>query len=249
MGYGRTVLLCAALLPMSVAAARGAASTPADTAVPTVLTVTYLEARTAAIGPARALLQRQVARERSAAVSRSASAFHVQVLQEIDRPERWELLEEAGDQGELQAIETAAAPVRSQLQRLLVAPPDQRRNHELPHDSRPFHAALMPDRRGSAPRHALYALVHLDISATQDQSGVVGAIGQLLQAARAARGNLRAEAWQQDAHPNHFALIFVWATRTDHDAFVAGASARRFRDFVAPLLGSPYDERLGRRLR
>lgn len=205
--------------------------------------VSYLEAPVSAVNATRTLLQRYAASERAAAVNAGAGAFHIDVLQEVDRPERWLLLEWADSQSRLQGIEAGAAEDFARLQSTLVAPPDRRTNHPLPAaNASPAAAADSSERQ---LRAAVYVVSHLDIG-TQDQSIALPAVENLVDAARSARGNLRAEAWQQDGRANHYALLFVWRTRADHDAFAAAALAHQFRTSVGPLLGSPYDERLYR---
>jgi quinol monooxygenase YgiN len=214
--------------------------------------VTYLEVPVSGVADARTLLQRDATDERTA-VSRAGTAApataHIEVLQEIDRPERWVLLEWADSPGQLKAIKAAGSADLIALQGLLVAPIDQRSNHPLPGpggatDTAAEHRGAADDQQ-PALRDAVYSLVHLDIGSPQ-QPPVIDAVAALVKGARQARGNLRAEAWQQNSRANHYALLFVWRSRADRDAFTGAASVRRFRSTIGPLLGSPYDERLYR---
>ena len=66
--------------------------------------------------------------------------------------------------------------------------------------------------------------------------------------ARQSEGNLGFVAWQQTERPNHFNLISGWLSDSQFRAFAATRAARDFRRIVGPLLGSPYDERLFRRV-
>lgn len=204
--------------------------------------VSYLEVPVSAAAATRPLLQRYAASERAVAVNAAVADFHIDILQEINRPERWLLLEWAANQSQLQTIDAAAAADFAPLQGTLVAPPDRRSNHPLPTAAAADSSA---DDRAGTPRAAVYAVSHLDIG-QQDQSGVLPAIEALVEGARQARGNLRAEAWQQNGRTNHYALLFVWRKRVDHDAFAGGPVAGRFRAGIGSLLGSPYDERLYR---
>jgi quinol monooxygenase YgiN len=70
----------------------------------------------------------------------------------------------------------------------------------------------------------------------------------LAAAARQSDGNLGFEILQQIDRPNHFNLISAWLGESPFHAFTSSAPARVFRQTVAPLLGSPYDERLFRRV-
>ncbi len=79
-------------------------------------------------------------------------------------------------------------------------------------------------------------------------SDVDDAIREYISAARAAAGDLRAEAWRLDGHANHYTLLLVWNMRADRERFAAGADTHRFRGRIARGLGSPYDDRLYRRI-
>ncbi len=237
--------------------------------------VIYLEVPVSAIADTRTLLRRyanaaraaavRTAAVRAAAVRAAAAAFHVDVLQEVGREERWLVLQWADSQSQLQVIDAAVADDLASLHSLLVAPPDPHSNHPLPATASgtataattaaaaalaaPAAPAVAPetDDWRQIPPTALYAVTHLDIG-TQDQSAVIQAVHDLVEDARRAPGNLLAEAWQQNGHPNHYALLFAWRNRVDRDAFAGAAAERRFHGAIAPLLGSPYDERLYRRV-
>ncbi len=62
-------------------------------------------------------------------------------------------------------------------------------------------------------------------------------------AARAAPGNLRAEALQQSGRRNHFLLLEVWRDQAARDAHARSPATVAFRQALQPLLYSPYDER------
>jgi quinol monooxygenase YgiN len=54
---------------------------------------------------------------------------------------------------------------------------------------------------------------------------------------------VRFEVLQQD-RPNHFTIIEVWQSKEAFDAHTASEHTKRFREKLAPRLGSPFDERL-----
>jgi quinol monooxygenase YgiN len=208
--------------------------------------VTYQEIRSTEVNHARTLLQRQAASERAAAAGGGDTGdFHSDVLQELDRPERWVLLEWGSNAQQLASIENSSAADTAGLTELLAAPPDIRRSHALPATAGA--QGIEPDGRPLIARQAFYEVTHLDIGAgAASQGSVIAAIGRLLQGARAAAGNLRAEAWQLDGHANHYTLLFVWRDRADRQAYAAGPTARQFRADVSAILGSPYDDRFYR---
>lgn len=215
------------------------------------LRVTYQEVRRSDVTGAAALLRRLATRERTLiqGTCGSSDASAVQILQELDRPERWVRLEwtcEALNLDAQPATAAAAAADVSALQALQVAPVQLLRHHELPGVVGAQRAdwAHLP-----GARHPVYEVTHVDIGgADVNLSQVDDAIRQYVSAARSASGNLRAEAWRLDGHANHSTLLFVWDTRADRERYAAGAQTRRFRGRIAPGLGAPYDDRLYRRV-
>ena len=56
-------------------------------------------------------------------------------------------------------------------------------------------------------------------------------------------GNLRFEVLQRIGQSNHFAILEAWKDKDAQAAHAAAAHTRGFRDKLAPMLRSPYDER------
>jgi quinol monooxygenase YgiN len=181
-----------------------------------------------------------VLRDRTGALHEPASSPAQAIfLQEIARPERFALLEHeqsteaVGGAREKDSLSVALADD-------LTAPPDRRANHELASDPGSTDAKL------DARAH-FYVIAHLDL-ATPDPAKIAVTLHQLAAAARHSDGNLGFTIWQQTEHPNHFNLISAWIGESPLHDFEATRAARDFRQTVAPLLGSPYDERLFRRI-
>ena len=93
-------------------------------------------------------------------------------------------------------------------------------------------------------------IAHLDLAlpATPDRARADIAMQQFTVAAGQSDGNLGFVAWQQSERPNHFNLISGWNSESQFHAFAATRAAREFRPIVGPMSGSPYDERLFRRV-
>ena len=62
------------------------------------------------------------------------------------------------------------------------------------------------------------------------------------------KGAVRFEVMQQDSRFNHFVMSEVWQSREAYDAHNGLDYARKFREKIAPMLGSPFDVRLHTRL-
>jgi quinol monooxygenase YgiN len=209
--------------------------------------LTFIELRSDAADRGRALLD-QYAR----ADSLRSSDASVLVLQDSARPERFVLLEEAPRAEDLQP----ALP--SELDGLLAAPPDRRTHRELdgaaaaapakPGAPSPLAASSSaPTSSAGATSTAVYVVSHLDMTPPERAKGEA-ALQRITAEARKSAGNLRFDVWQQTDRSNHFNLIAMWTSRAKFNDFAAGAAAREFRKSVASSLGSPYDERLYRRV-
>lgn len=61
-------------------------------------------------------------------------------------------------------------------------------------------------------------------------------------------GCIRFEVLQQADRANHFTVIGVFKDQKSYDEHEAATHTRKFREQIQPMLGSPFDERLHRRL-
>lgn len=199
-----------------------------------VVALTFVEVRVEMRGHAGGVL-RQYA---SALRVHQTPPGQLILMQEIARPERFAVLKRERSAVVTEGGQEARA-LTGGLTDDLTAPPDQRLNHEL--DGIAAATGAQVD-----PRANLYVITHVDI-AGPDRSRVETALRKLVAAARQSDGNLGFEILQQIDRPNHFNLVSAWLGESPFRAFVTSAGAREFRRTVAPLLGSPYDERLFRR--
>ena len=207
-----------------------------------VLTLTFIEVRVEARGHAAGVLVDHAhapPAHAHASPDRQTPPGQVIVMQDISRPERFAVLKRETSPTLTQDQRDAPA-LTAGLTDDLTAPPDQRRNREF--DGSAAAKGAQVDARAN-----LYVVTHVDIAAA-DRSRVETALHGLMAAARRSDGNLGFEILQQIDHPNHFNLISAWLGESPYRAFLASAETRGFRQTVAPLLGSPYDERLFRRL-
>jgi quinol monooxygenase YgiN len=200
--------------------------------------LTFIETRSDAAAEGRTSLHRYV----DELAGQPAAQVRVAVLQEIARPERFVVLEVATNDEELARLEERARPALEPVRDRLNAPPD-RRLHRLFGEAT---GATPPCLTSLAPA-AICVVAHLDV-APPDRDRGEAALQRFAAAARHSAGNLGFEVWQQTDRANHFDFVAAWSSRTNFNAFAAGTAAREFRASVAPLLGSPYDERLYRRI-
>jgi quinol monooxygenase YgiN len=216
----RSLLFCIALLLTCCI------SSGAEVGAGSVQTLTFIEVTVVARGHAAGVLREHanIVREHQASPGR------IIAMQEIARPERFVVLER----------ETPTHALTDGLTDDLTAPPDRRLNREF-------------DNPGTAPapqvdaRANFYVVAHVDI-APQDRDGVETSLRKFAAAARRSAGNFGFEILQQTDRPNHFNLISAWLGESPFRAFEASPAAREFRQSIGLLLGSPYDERLLRRV-
>jgi quinol monooxygenase YgiN len=175
-----------------------------------------------------------VLRQKAEAVGEHPSQQAI-VLQEIARPERFAALER-------QALGVSSADGRDSgalsmgIVEDLIAPPDQRFTREFDDIS----TSTKPRVDASAN---LYVITNLDIAASNLTQAEL-ALHNLATAVRQINGNRGVEILRQANHANRFNLISAWTGEAPFHAFAASVGARHFRQTIAPLLGSPYDERL-----
>ncbi len=95
------------------------------------------------------------------------------------------------------------------------------------------------------PTGPVYVITHVDIIG--GPAGVADAIKLMHEfqvASLKDKGAVRFEVMEQDSRFNHFVMSEVWQSREAYDAHNGLEHSRKFRETIAPLLGSPFDVRL-----
>jgi quinol monooxygenase YgiN len=207
------------------------AVTPAVAATDaTVYTATYVE-----VAPPSTAQAATVLRQYGQASRKEPGHVRVEILQRLDRPNQFVILMAWKDQPALEAHRAATAmkDARDKLQPLLTSPNDERVHLGL---------SLGPGAAASAGG-PLYVVTHVDVIPPRKDDGVA-ALTQLAEHSRRDAGNVRFDVVQQTNRPNHFTVVEAWTDRKAFDAHGMAAHARRFREQLAPMSGSLYDERL-----
>jgi quinol monooxygenase YgiN len=200
-----------------------------------VQALTFIEVTFTARGHAAGVLRQHanVAREQQASPGR------IILMQEISRPERFVVLERE-TVAVVRAAQTDTHALIDGLADDLIAPPDQRLNREFDE------AGSLPGQRVDA-RANFYVVAHVDVT-PQNRAGVETSLLKIAAVARHSDGNLGFEVLQQTDRPNHFNLVSAWLGESLFRAFASSSPARDFRQTIGSSLGSPYDERLLRRV-
>ena len=96
---------------------------------------------------------------------------------------------------------------------------------------------------GGQDGEASYVVAYIEVSPTSVQQAME-LIAAEVEASRNDSGNILYEALQRIGRPNHFVLLETWADAEAQQAHRESARTTAFREALAPLLYSPYDERL-----
>ena len=90
---------------------------------------------------------------------------------------------------------------------------------------------------------ATFVVTYIEVSPSSVQQAMV-LISNEVEAGRSDNGNVLFEALQRIGRPNHFVLLETWTSLHAQQAHRDSDRTTAFRDALAPLLYSPYDERL-----
>ena len=216
-----------------VAIATTAAAQTAAPAAAATTRVMYVEVAPSDVGRALGILKtyRQAAQKAS-------GVAHVEVAQQIGRPNLFAIHEKWNDAASLQTNLTSSGnrKLRDDLQSALISPLDER-----------LLAAITAEPvRGAVSDQAIYVVTHADAAAQREQ--VPGMLQELATGARRENGNVLFDVTVQPNRTNHFTLVEVWTDQKAYDAHVITDNTRKFRAAFAPISGALYDERIYKRI-
>jgi quinol monooxygenase YgiN len=159
---------------------------------------------------------------------------------------RIELFEQAGWPGHLNLLETwanqkafdaHAAAAHTKEWRTKV---DQLRLSE--YDQRPYKTLSVGPPPSGSHEKSTYVIAHVDIGG--QGTNVADLLRRLAEASRKENGNLRFDVFQHTMRANHFTVIEAWQNDKALEAHSAAAHTRQYRDGIAPIAGSPLDQRI-----
>jgi quinol monooxygenase YgiN len=191
---------------------------------------TYVEVMPNAVAPGIALLKQY----RDASLKEDGN-LRAEALPEIERPNRFVVVEAWRDKAALDAHGQSAATLRfrDKLKPIADAPYDERINAAL----------YVTQGKSESQSGALYVVTHVDvIPAGKDDC--MAALKAMSVDTAADAGNISYEVLQQSNRPNHFTVIEAWTNRKALDAHVMAAHTRAFREKLSPIAGALYDERI-----
>jgi quinol monooxygenase YgiN len=197
--------------------------------------VTYIEVLPSSRSQASSMLS-----EYSDAIQRQDGNLRFDVLQRIDRPSHFAIVEAWKDQKAFDAH--SAAPVTKRMRDSL-AP-----HLSAGYDERPHGAMAVGDIKANTSRRMVFAVTHVDFIPPKKDDGIAAAKA-LAEATRKNEKPVRFEVLQQGSRPNHLTFVEVWPNQKALEAHWASEATRKFRNETLPMSGALYDERLYRMLK
>jgi quinol monooxygenase YgiN len=193
--------------------------------------VSYIEVVPSARNSTRALLRKLRNESR-----REAGNSSFEILQRIDRPQHFAILEtwkDAKSQAD-HAASVIAKQVQDKLKAVLVAP----------YDDRPSFA-FEANSSGPPGKSSIYAVTHVDFVGVKKDEGLA-ALKQLSGDTVKEPGLLRYDVLQQSSRVNHVTLVEIWRNISALEAHERAEPSRKFREALRPIGGALYDQRLYR---
>jgi quinol monooxygenase YgiN len=199
-----------------------------------VYVATYVEVMPNAVVPGIALLKQY--RDAS---SKDDGNLRAVALAEIERPNRFVVVEAWRDKAALEAHNenAAALEVRLKFRDKLKAIAD------APYDERITNALYVTQGKNESRSSTLYVVTHVDVIPAGKDDCMAALKAMSVDTAGDA-GNISYEVLQQANRGNHFTVVEAWTDRKALDAHAMAAHTRAFRDKLSPIAGALYDERI-----
>jgi quinol monooxygenase YgiN len=161
--------------------------------------------------------------------------LRAEALAEIDRPNRFVVVEAWRDKAALDAHGQSAATskFRDKLKPIADSPYDERINNAL----------YATQGKNESQSGAIYVVTHVDVIPAGKDDCMAALKAMSVDTAGDA-GNISYEVLQQANRGNHFTVIEAWTNRKALDAHATAAHTRAFREKLSPVAGALYDERI-----
>jgi len=197
---------------------------------PTVYSVTYIDVVPGAQGAVAGQL-----RQLASASRKDPGVIRYEVFQRNAPSNQFAIISLWKDQASYDA-HAASAPVKAFRQQI-------ESNLSAPIDERPYVGLAVGPKDGAAiPGGSAVSIAHVDVIPPKKDDGVA-ALKTLADSTRKDNGNLRYDAYQQKARPNHFTVIEVWRNQKAADAHESAGHTKDFRKVLGTATGALYDQR------
>jgi quinol monooxygenase YgiN len=159
--------------------------------------------------------------------------------------QRAELFEQPGWPGHFVIMETWATPKAFETHTNATNTKEWRSKLDpirlSDYDQRPY-KTLSVMTPASVNDRATYVISHVDIGG--QGTNAADLLKRLAEASRKEKGNLRFDVVQHTMRANHFTVIEAWQNEKALEEHSASASTKQYREGIAPIAGSPLDQRI-----
>jgi quinol monooxygenase YgiN len=194
--------------------------------------IAYIEVKPSMTEQAIDLLQAHTEASRAESGNR-----RFQILQRTGRPNHFAILDAWDDQQALDVhlAATGTSRFRSSLEPILYSPYDERKSTPTMGTS------------ASGGEGEVYVLTHVDLAGQGREDGMA-LVEALVSASRQDSGAVDIGVIIQDSRTNHMTLFEVWSSAANQEAHMVQEHAIQVRNELLSRIGSPYDERIYRRI-
>ena len=197
-----------------------------------VFAIAYIEIKPSSASQAENLLRAYAAESRA-----EPGNLRFQILQRVGRPHHFAILD-AWENLQAQDDHSAATHTRAfrdSLETLLYSPYDERK-------STPTMGTSATGDEGE-----IYVLTHVDLAGRGREDGMA-LVETLVTTSREDAGAVDIGVIIQDSRTNHMTVFEVWSSTADQEAHMSAEHTIQVRNELLSRIGSPYDERIYRRL-
>jgi len=110
------------------------------------------------------------------------------------------------------------------------------------YDQRPYKTLSVGTARNGGGSRSTFVITHVDIGG--QGTNAADLLRKVAEASRKEEGSVRFDVLQHAMRANHFTVIEEWQSAKETDAHAAAAHTKEYRNSLAPVAGSPLDERL-----
>lgn len=184
-----------------------------------------------------------------APASRAAAVAALKQYREASRKDdgftRLEFFEQVGRPGHFSIIETWATNKAFDAHTAATHTKDFRGKIDSirlsDYDQRPYKTLSLSSGPNTASDRGNFVITHVDVGG--QGTNAADLLKSLAEASRKEEGNLRFDVLQHTMRANHFTVIESWQSPKAIDAHAAATHTKEYRNNLAPIAGSPLDER------
>jgi quinol monooxygenase YgiN len=110
------------------------------------------------------------------------------------------------------------------------------------YDQRPYKTLSMGTAHNDGSSRNTFVITHVDIGG--QGTNAADLLRKLAETSRKEEGNLRFDVLQHAMRANHFTVIESWQTAKTVEKHASATHTKEYRNLLAPIAGSPLDERL-----